>query len=60
MIEALRLLDQEGLFGVGAERERITLFVTISDDNGAEELENISAKLLNPPAVFDRFIKRYG
>ncbi|RQU04049.1 DUF4303 domain-containing protein [Burkholderia cepacia] len=59
MIEALRLLDQEGLFGTGAEREKITLFVTISDDNGAEELENESAKILNPPTVFDRFIKRY-
>lgn len=59
MIEALRLLDQEGLFGVGAERERITLFITVSDDNRAEELENVSAKLLNPPAVFDRFISRY-
>lgn len=59
MIEALRMLDQEGLFGVGAERERITLFVTISDDDRAEELENASAKVLNPPAVFDRFIRRY-
>ncbi|MBA9898855.1 DUF4303 domain-containing protein [Burkholderia cepacia] len=59
MIEALRQLDQEGLFGTGAEREKITLFVTISDDNGAEELENRSAKILNPPAVFDRFINRY-
>lgn len=59
MIEALRLLNQEGLFGTGAEREKITLFVTISDDNGAVQLENESAKVLNPPAVFDRFIKRY-
>ncbi|HDR9482201.1 hypothetical protein BLA13014_07234 [Burkholderia aenigmatica] len=60
MIEALRLLDQEGLFGTGAAREKITLFVTISDDNGAEALENESAKILNPPAVFDRFINRYA
>ncbi|WP_338638387.1 DUF4303 domain-containing protein [Burkholderia pyrrocinia] len=59
MIEALRLLDQEGLFGTGAEREKITLFVSISDDDGAVQLENESAKVLNPPAVFDRFIKRY-
>ncbi|WP_175838229.1 DUF4303 domain-containing protein [Burkholderia anthina] len=59
MIEALRLVDQEGLFGTGVERETITLFVTISDDNGATELENESARILNPPAVFDRFIKRY-
>ena len=60
MIEALRRLDQEGFFGVGAERERITLFVTISDDDGAEELENASAKALNPPSIFERFIKRYS
>ncbi|WP_322090134.1 DUF4303 domain-containing protein [Burkholderia cenocepacia] len=59
MIEALRLLDQEGLFGTGAEREKITLFVTISDDDGSVDLENKSAKELNPPPVFDRFIKRY-
>lgn len=59
MIEALGLLDREGLFGIGAERERLTLFVTISDDNRAEELENVSAKVLNPPAVSDRFIRRY-
>ena len=59
MIEALRLLDQEGLFGTGAEREKITLFVTISDDDGSVDLENKSAKVLNPPSVFDRFIKRY-
>ncbi|WP_420212403.1 DUF4303 domain-containing protein [Burkholderia aenigmatica] len=60
MIEALRMLDQEGLFGTGAAREKITLFVTISDDNGAEALENESARILNPPAVFDRFINRYA
>ncbi|MBN3822062.1 DUF4303 domain-containing protein [Burkholderia sp. Ac-20384] len=59
MIDALRQLDREGLFGIGAEREKITLFVTISDDNGAAALEHESAKVLNPPAVFDRFIKRY-
>ncbi|WP_254217692.1 DUF4303 domain-containing protein [Burkholderia multivorans] len=59
MIEVLRLLDQEGLFATGAEREKITLFVTISDDDGSVDLENKSAKVLNPPSVFDRFIKRY-
>ncbi|QVN23581.1 hypothetical protein [Burkholderia pyrrocinia] len=40
-----------------AEREKIALFVTISDDNETEELENESARVLNRPAVFDRFIK---
>ena len=33
-------------------RKTITLFVTISDDDGAEALENESAEVLNPPTVF--------
>ncbi|MCA7950738.1 DUF4303 domain-containing protein [Burkholderia seminalis] len=60
MIEALRLLDREGLFGTGEDRAAITLFVSISDDDAAEALENASAKALNPPAVADAFLRRYG
>ncbi|MBN3832225.1 DUF4303 domain-containing protein [Burkholderia sp. Ac-20344] len=59
MIEALRLLDREGLFGTGDERAAITLFVSISDDAAAEALENESVKALNPPAVADAFLRRY-
>lgn len=59
MIGALRLLDREGLFGTGDERAAITLFVSISDDDAAEALENESAKALNPPAVVDAFVRRY-
>ncbi|MBN3724791.1 DUF4303 domain-containing protein [Burkholderia sp. Ac-20379] len=59
MIEALRLLDQEGLFGTGAAREKFTLFISISDDDGADALESESATMLNPPAVAQRFIERY-
>ncbi|QRR07156.1 DUF4303 domain-containing protein [Burkholderia sp. MS455] len=59
MIEALRLLDRDGLFGTGEAREAITLFVSISDDDAAEALENESAKALNPPAVADKFLRRY-
>ncbi|CAB3748325.1 hypothetical protein B7G54_01330 [Burkholderia puraquae] len=59
MIGALRLLDREGLFGTGDERAAITLFVSISDDDAAEALENESAKVLNPPAVADAFLRRY-
>lgn len=59
MIEALRLLDREGLFGTGEAREAMTLFVSISDDDGANALENESATILNPPAVANRFIARY-
>lgn len=59
MIEALRILDQEGLFGTGEAREKITLFVSISDEEGADALESESAKMLNPPVVADLFIERY-
>ncbi|MDR6500760.1 hypothetical protein J2785_003930 [Burkholderia ambifaria] len=59
MIEALRLLDRDGLFGTGEARESITLFISISDDDAAEALENESAKALNPPAVADKFLRRY-
>ncbi|MCA8019809.1 DUF4303 domain-containing protein [Burkholderia metallica] len=59
MIEALRLLDRDGLFGTGEARAAITLFVSISDDDAADALENESAKALNPPAVADAFLRRY-
>jgi hypothetical protein len=59
MIEALRLLDRDGLFGTGDERAAITLFVSISDDDAAEALENESAKALNPPAVAEAVLRRY-
>ncbi len=55
MIGALCDLDRDGVFGVGAAREAITLFVSISDSADAEWLERESARLANPPAVFARF-----
>jgi hypothetical protein len=36
------------------------LFVTITDDDRAEEFENKSAKILNGEQVFDGFVKRYN
>ena len=59
MIAALRLLDRDGVFGTGDARAAITLFVSISDDDAAEALENASAKAVNPPAVADAFLRRY-
>ena len=38
MVEGLRLLDAKGFFGTGAEREKVTLFVSISDSDEAEEV----------------------
>ena len=58
MVGALRELDEAGFFGSGKERERVTLFVTVSDADAAEKIENESAKQLNPPTVAKRFVKR--
>ena len=59
MTAALHLLDQEGFFGVGDARNKVVLFVSISDDDGAIRLENDSALILNPPIVCQEFMKRY-
>jgi len=57
MINALQILDNEGFWG--AARKNIVLFVTISDSDEAEELENRSAQILNPPEIYEKFLKRY-
>ncbi|WP_174915967.1 DUF4303 domain-containing protein [Burkholderia lata] len=59
MIEALRTVDVDGLFGTGLDREKIIVFVTITDDDNAEQFENDSAKQLNSPAAYQRFLNRY-
>ena len=59
MVEGLHLLDAEGFFGTGQEREKITLFVSISDSDEAEEAETSSARQLNPPQVAAAFVGRY-
>lgn len=58
MTAALRLLDQEGFFGVGETRNEVVLFVSISDDDRAIQLENDSAKTLNSPAAYQEFVER--
>jgi hypothetical protein len=52
---ALKELDAEGIFGTGAQREGITLYIEGGDVNREWILK--WAKKLNPPAVFDRFAK---
>lgn len=59
MIKALKTLDEEGFFGTGAAREKLVLFVTVTDDNEAEAMENASAKILNSPSLYEKFSKRY-
>lgn len=48
MIDALHDLDQEGLFGTGREREKITLFIEITDSNHEPNVKLKSARMLNP------------
>ncbi len=52
---ALRDLDSEGFFGSGAEREKVTVFFSVIDSPEVYWLQNESARLLNPPAVYERF-----
>ncbi len=52
-VQALQEMDHEGLFGVGAERERLVLCVWKGDQSNVERYE--FAKTLNPPAVARRF-----
>ncbi len=60
MVEGLRLLDAEGFFGTGERRDKVTLFISISDSDEAEEVETSSARQLNPPGVAAAFAKRYA
>jgi len=48
MAEALAALDAEGLFGVGRERDQITLFISMSDSPLAGLIDRESAARLNP------------
>lgn len=59
MVLALKKMDNDGFFGEGAKRKKITLFITISDDDSAEWVENESAKALNPPDTADLFLNRF-
>ena len=59
MVEALQDLDADGLFGSGEEREKVTLFISISDSGVAEQVEDESARKLNPESVYARFRARY-
>ena len=52
---ALRELDEQGLFGTGAKREDITLYIEGGDVNRPWILK--WAKKLNPPSVFKPFAK---
>ncbi|WP_323634530.1 DUF4303 domain-containing protein [Pectobacterium polaris] len=41
-------------------REGVIMFVSITDDDDAEYIENMSSKIINSEAIHDLFSKRYG
>lgn len=57
MTDALRYLDEEGFFG--ERRNASVLFITSSDYDEAEAMENRSANALNSPEIVAAFHKRY-
>lgn len=58
MVAALKRMDENGFFAKG--RENITLFISSSDDDEAFDMENESAKRLNPEQIYLPFLQRYG
>lgn len=58
MIQALGDLDAEEFFGTKEMREAVTVFCSISDSDGAEQLEDASAQQLNPSTVYEKFKNR--
>lgn len=61
MIAALKQMDENGFFAKGGNaREDITLFISSSCDDEAFDMENQSAKRLNPEQIYLPFLKRYG
>jgi hypothetical protein len=56
MIGALRNLRE---LQDGALKE-VTMFVTITDSDEAEEIENRSAISINPPDLAQAFVSRFG
>lgn len=56
MARALRRLRD-----IYADRlQNVTLFVTVTDYDEAEEIENRSAILINPPGIAQAFVSRFG
>ena len=56
----IQILYQEGLFSNKITCDQLTLFISMSDDDRALEIENYSARILNSSDVYEMFIKRFG
>lgn len=57
MTDALKHLDETGFFG--ERRSAPVLFITSSDYDEAQAMEDRSASVLNPPEIDAAFQKRY-
>ncbi|WP_261822112.1 DUF4303 domain-containing protein [Pragia fontium] len=57
--KVMRTLYQDGLFSNNIISSQLTLFISISDDDRALEIENDSARILNSLDVYEKFIKRF-
>ena len=55
MIDVLAEMDREGVFGRGAERDRVTLLCSMTDPDDPFALLDRSARALNPPTVVARY-----
>lgn len=58
MIKAMSSLGEEGVFS--PLRAQVVFFISSSDYDESFEMENRSAQILNPPAVYAEFLNRYG
>jgi hypothetical protein len=59
MILAMKDLDTEGFFGEGKQREAIVLFSDLVEPPEKYWFAVESAKLLNPPTVFEAFLSQW-
>jgi hypothetical protein len=61
MTESLAQLVSEGFFeNLYTNRSNYVVFVSITDDDDAESVENESAEVINSRPTYDEFLKRYG
>lgn len=59
MILALKDLDREGFFGIGADREEVTVLCSNADSLETTWLTIESVRMINPATVADRFLPQW-
>lgn len=58
LTSALQTLIIKGIFS--DNNQAITIFISISDDERTEEIENFSAEILNSEEIYNKFCQRYN